>query len=262
MGIVVTPHGETAYVADMGSAQPTRQGAMVAADTVTPVNLATDTPLSPIEVGPGVGAVDITPDGHTVLAAYDGAPRDPAGGVVPIDVATGKAGKAIPTGIAPMGIAITPDGNEALVANTGWQSAGDLGDGDTVTPINLRTDVAGRPIPVGKQPINIVITPNGSEAFVADSNGSEPGDDHGSVTPINVATGHALPPIPMPGGVLDVAITPDGKTLYAIIFHHLNDSVLVPINVATRRAGTPITVATGVGAIAITADVAGICHGG
>ena len=252
MGIAITPDGTRAYVADMGFA--TSQSTFTTADTVTPIDLVTGTPMAPITVGPGVGAVAVTPDGKTVLAAIDGTPTHPIGSVVPIDVATGRAGRPIPTGVAPMGIAVTPSGDRALVVDTGWTPSG-----HTVTPIDLRTGTAGAPIPVGQLPLNIAMTLDGSRAFVVDTRGS--GDERavGSVTVIDDATDRVLTTLQVQGNPQSVAVTPDGSTAYVTVLE-TSGGELLPIDTATLRPGKPIPIPETPGALVIVPDTAGICR--
>lgn len=141
--IAITPDGSTAYVTDISG-------------TVTPVNLATKSARTPIQIVPGgggdLGGIAITPDG---AAAYVTNVSDTGSGTVtPIDLATNTAGRPIPAGSNPWGLAITPGGTEAYVTN-GYS-------GHTVTPINLATNTAGKPIPGGSAPNGIATTYDGS----------------------------------------------------------------------------------------------------
>ena len=88
--------------------------------TVVPINTATNTPGTPIQVvsGPNsptiadnVGKIAITPDGKTAYVASG------PGTVTPINTATNTPGKKIPVGRGPVWIAITPDGKTAYVAS-------------------------------------------------------------------------------------------------------------------------------------------------
>ena len=84
---------------------------------------------------------------------------------------------------------------------------------DTVTPIDLATNLAGAPIPVGDQPHVIAITPDAAKAYVANYAGS-------SVTPIDLATNTAGPPIPVGPFPYSIAISPDGRTAWALSLGH------------------------------------------
>ena len=76
---------------------------------------------------------------------------------------------------------------------------------DTVTPIATATNTAGPPIPVGSDPYNIAITPDGKTVYVVNS-GS------GTVIPIATATNTAGPPITTGGYPYAIAITPGTAT--------------------------------------------------
>ena len=115
-------------------------------------------------------------------------------------------------------------------------------DDNTVTPINTATNTAGTPIPVGRAPVGIAITPNGDTAYVTNLN-------DGTVTPINTATNTAGTPIPV--GILPfgIAITPNGATAYVA---HEGNGTVTPIDTATNTVGAPIPVGINLTFIAIT----------
>ncbi len=115
---------------------------------------------------------------------------------------------------------------------------------DTVTPVNLVTRQAGKPIRVGADPRAIAITPGGRMAYVVNS-------ASGTVTPIATGTRRAGAPIRVGSDPQAIAIAPDGATAY--VTNAGSDSV-TPINLATGTAGTPIPVGTQPHAIAITPD--------
>jgi YVTN family beta-propeller protein len=119
----------TAYVANGSS------------DTVTPVDTATNTALSPIAVGGNAGALAITPNGKTayVCTGLDA--------VTPIRTATNTALSPITVG-GPSQIAITPSGATAYVTS-------DLP--GTVTPIETATNTALPAISAQPNPYAIAI---------------------------------------------------------------------------------------------------------
>jgi YVTN family beta-propeller protein len=207
-----------AYVANSGS------------DTVTPIELATNTAGTPIPVGTFPDEVAITPNGDTAYVT-----NIFGNTVTPIDVATNKAGTSFNAGEEPEGIAITPNGETAYVTNFNK---------NTVTPIELATNKPGTPIPVGNAPEAIAITPNGETAYVANA-----GSD--TVTPINLASntpGSAISVVSEPTGV---AIAPNGETAYVPNFEGGPFGV-TPINIATNQAGPQISAGTYPEGIAIT----------
>jgi YVTN family beta-propeller protein len=78
----------------------------------------------------------------------------------------------------------------------GHSRASGIPTGRTVTPVNLATAKAGQPIRVGKDPVQVLITPDGKTIYVARNNGK-------AVTPINTATNTAEPTIKVGGFVCD-----------------------------------------------------------
>jgi YVTN family beta-propeller protein len=177
VAVAITPDGKTAYVANGDE------------NSVTPIDLATNTAEAPITVGNEPSAIAITPDGKTAYVA-----NDLSGSVTPIDTATNTAGTPITVAGNPVAVAITPDGKSAYVAGDGSGS---------VTPIDLATNTAGAPIPAGNSPSGVAVTPDGKTAYVA--NNTQPG----FVTPIDTATNTPGTPIPVGLDPVAVAVTPD-----------------------------------------------------
>jgi YVTN family beta-propeller protein len=130
---VISPNGETAYVANMGSG------------TVTPIDTATNTAGSPITVGTEPIAIAFTPDSATAYVVNFG----PGPGTVsPVDVATGTAGPPITVGYFPRSVVVAPSGTTAFVAN---------GANASVTPITVATNKAGAGIRVGGGPVFLAV---------------------------------------------------------------------------------------------------------
>ncbi|HSZ48486.1 MAG TPA: hypothetical protein VK823_24310, partial [Streptosporangiaceae bacterium] len=112
-----------------------------------------------------------------------------------------------------------------------------------------RRDGSGPTIAVGRNPIAIAITPDGTTAYVVNMNSN-------TVTPVRLATGGIGTAIPVNGlavsdGARDIAIAPDGATAYV---GDEATGTLIPISLASGMAGTPIAIAGGAGPIAITPD--------
>ena len=116
--------------------------------------------------------------------------------------------------------------------------------GQTVTPIDAATNTAGKAIPVGRHPQDIVITPDGKTAYVANS-----GSD--TVTPISTATNTPGQAIPAGKWPLDIAITPGGKTAYIT---NLDSGTVTPISTATNTPGPAIPVGVHPSTMVITPD--------
>jgi len=224
--------------------------------TVTPINLSTNTSETPISVDSRPFYIAITPDGHT---AYVTCPLDDQ--VIPIDLITNTPEPPIvitsssqspstlhinrvtqkldtleSTGSSgPTGIAITPDGTTAYVANVFDNS---------VAAINLKTKTLAAVIPIDETPIAIAITPDGRIAYVANA-------DTNDVIPIDIATNTLGLRIPVGKGPISLAITPDGRTLYVV---NKDSNNITPIDVATNTPRMPISVGDKPLSIAITPD--------
>jgi YVTN family beta-propeller protein len=255
LGATVSIGAAVAAVA-MGFATSASAGSLSAyvtntyGDSVTPIDVATNTAGSAIPAGPNPYGIAITPDGATAYVANN---AEPGPSVTPIDLATNTAGPAIPVGGFATEIAVSPDDRTAYVVtdtNGGFPTS--------VTPIDVATDTAGNPInldPSRGSAIDVAITPDSQTAYVAANRDPL----SGTVTPITLATRHVGTAIQLPGpGVESVAVTPDGSTVWALSISPPNDT-LTPIDVHTNTVGTAISVAANVGcqgfaALAITPD--------
>jgi YVTN family beta-propeller protein len=214
----MTSDGATAYFTNVGT------------DKVTPIDVATRTPGTPITVGGYPYGIAIAPDGATAYVT------DLIGNrVTPIDLATQTAEPAI-TGVGTgQTIIITPDGSTAYVAT---------GANDTVTPIDLTTRTAGTPIAITGHPDTLGISTDGKTIYAAMGSNA-------AVTPIDIATQTAGTPIALPGTTpVTFASAPDGTTIYVM---DLNGS-MTPIDIATNTAGSAIPLAGGATVGAISAD--------
>lgn len=236
IGVAITPEVESqvVFVTNNGS------------NSITIIDVSTDIPFATINLGTNNNpyGVAITPKSFLAYITVQGS-GSLANTVVRFDTRTHLLiGSPIPVS-DPFGIAITPDGTKAYVANF---SAG------TVTPIDLITNTALTPIPVGSNPFHIAITANGNTAFVTNQ-----GDN--TVTPIDVATDTPGAPIvldsipPFGQAPHGIAITPDSQTAYV---SDLGSDDVTPISTTTFTPGTPIPLAVGAApfGIAITPDQA------
>jgi DNA-binding beta-propeller fold protein YncE len=221
--IAVAPDGQTAYVVNEIS------------DSLTPIDLATEKPETPIypvtspySGGSELAGIAITPNGTTAYVVNDRWTSSTPNEVVPVDLATGKAGTPIHLGDpqgTPRNIAIAPNGLSAYVTEIVLKS----GYGSAVVPIDLATGVASAPIYLGEQghsrvvvePWSIAISPDGRFAYVAD-------EGVGWVTPIDLATNTAEAPVRTGYKSEAVAIAPDQAPVASFIVH-------------LARAGSPST---------------------
>jgi YVTN family beta-propeller protein len=125
---------------------------------------------------------------------------------------------------------------QAFVANLGAH---------TVSPIDLLTNQAVAPIPVGGDPDSVAISPDGRTAYVSN-------EIDGTVSVIETATDRVIgAPIAAGSNPAEVALTPSGGTLY--VTDELSNRVTV-IDTATRAAIGSIKVGSFPNGIAVAPD--------
>jgi YVTN family beta-propeller protein len=145
--IAFTPDGATAYVADDTGGH------------VIPVDVATFTAGTPINVGGTIDAIAITPDGSTVYAVDRSNNRVDA---ITVPGNSVVAQISLPGGSGGSAIAITPDGTRAYVT---------LQANDQVTAIDIGSNTAIQTFGAGvnSAPRGIAIAPDGTRAWVTKS---------------------------------------------------------------------------------------------
>jgi len=170
-GIAVTPDSKTVYVVGFS-------------DTLTPIQR--DHALNPIAVPKAPESITITPDGRT---AYVVSKVWPPGGqqrratVTSVDLANGTTLPPLTVPASPNGwgnIAIAPDGKTAYFTDTLR---------GLVTPIDLATHTAGKPISSGKGSFTVLFGHGASIGYLIESQ---------QMVPLNTATNTTLSPIKLP----------------------------------------------------------------
>jgi len=168
--IAIAPDGSAAYVASYGS------------DTVTPISAVTWRAGRTVPVGQAPNALAVTPDSQTVLAV-DGdseaiTPLTTTAGDGGAGISRLAAGPPVRVGYSPTAVAVAPSGRTAFVVNT---------ISGTLTPVDIGTGRAGRPISVGlySYPTAIELAPAGALAVVIDTYGDQ-------VTLVSTSTDHAV----------------------------------------------------------------------
>jgi len=138
------------------SAQPYAYVCNVTADTVTAVDLKTNTAIATVAVGIEPYYVAVTPDGTRAYVT-----NRTSNTVSVIDTATNTVVATIPVGILPWEIAVTPDGARVCVVNYGHSNPG------SVSVISTATNTVIATIPVSQWPRGIAITPDGTRAYIS-----------------------------------------------------------------------------------------------
>jgi len=144
----------------------------------------------------------------------------------------------------PPGPWVPPNGT-AYVMNSG---------GGTVTPIDLATSTAGKPIIVSGEPVAMTIAPDRKTAYVASSatnSGPEPTSAQ-AVQPIDLTTNTAGKPIDLQSPADAIVVSPDGKTAY--IINGFPSRTLTRVDLATNTPGKPITLSGAPETITMAAD--------
>jgi DNA-binding beta-propeller fold protein YncE len=125
--------------------------------------------------------------------------------------------------------------------------------GGTVTPIDLATSTAGKPIDIAGEPVALTAAPDGKTAYVATGATSSRGpSSNQTVTPIDLTTNTAGKPIIFPNPVDAIAITPDGKTGYVI--NGFPSRTVTRVNLATGKPGKQVTLSAPPYEIAMAPD--------
>ena len=100
--------------------------------------------------------------------------------------------------------------------------------------IDTATNTVIATIPVGSFPGDVAISPDGTRAYVTNSNSA-------TISVINTATNSVIATIPVGLQVLDIALTPDGTRAYAIGDQGSNRAIIV-IDTATNTVIATIPV--------------------
>ena len=252
-GLVITPNGLYAYVANYGSnsvsvistssysVSTIPVGSNPAGVAITPnglyayvtnagsnttsvISTSSNTVVSTIPVGSDPDGVAITPNGQYVYVT-----NWISNTVSVISTSSNTVFSTIPVGNNPASVAITPNGLYAYVANYGSAS---------VSVISTSSNTVVSTIPVGINPRGVAITPNGLYAYVPNSHGGAGGN---TVSVISTSSNTVVSTIPVGNGPFGVAITPNG--LYAYVANYASNTVSVistsSDSVVTTISGTP-----------------------
>ena len=209
VGIVVTPDGATAYVADSGGQE------------LTVVATATDTVGGTVPVGLGPADLAVSPDGARLYVS-----RPAAGVVGVVGTASGTTTATITGFSTPRSLALSPDGTALYVADAG---------GTTVAVVNTATATVTAAVAVGNAPDTVALRPDGAVAYV-----SVPGS--GTVAVVSTATRTVTATVTGFTTPRGLAVSPDGATLYVA---DAGRNTLVLVGTATHTVSAAVTLAAG-----------------
>jgi YVTN family beta-propeller protein len=168
------------------------------------IDAATLTVIKTVGVGRGPYGVAVSPNGSRVYVAnsYEGT-------VSVIDTATNSLVNTIPAGGCLTGIAVSPNNARVYVTASGTTYAYCQGGPENlVHVIDTATNAVVAAVPVEEDPMGLVVTPDGSRVYVANS-----GND--SVSVINTASNTVVATIGVPNHAWNVDVVPLGTHVYA-----------------------------------------------
>jgi YVTN family beta-propeller protein len=213
-------NGQSAYITNSGN-------------TVTVINVATNTIAGIVEVGNGCLSACASPDGKKVYVVNNGDNT-----VSVVSTARKTVTATIPVGAGPVGIAVSHDGSKVYVANN------DNNAGNTVSVINNATDSVTETITVGRGPWDVAVTPDGRKLYVTNYQDS-------TVSVVNTATNSVLTTIPIGVIPFGIAVSPDGTKVYVT---NINFAAVTVINVANDSIEASVLVDVGPYGLAVTPD--------
>ena len=225
--MAITPDGRTLF-ATVGT-------------NIARVDLRTGREAGQVGVPGGALVFVMTRDGTTLYVES----RD--GLLYAVSAATGSVERRIPAPQALLEnsgtIALSPDGRTLYVTTMN----DDVGPGHAmvgaITPVDVRTGAAGRPVDVGWAPVSLAFTPDGRTLYAAIDGLA---GDAGQVAPnrvkvIDTAAGRVRASIPWHVPPLYVQMAPDGKTVWVVSITgdrgSTADNTVTPVAVDSGRPG-------------------------
>ncbi len=217
--------GETAYVSDNGAGK------------VTPINLATDTPVSSVTVGANPIGIATASDGVGFVANFE------AGTVSAIDLADDRVVSTIPVGSGPVDVAVGANPRDAAAGQVAWVTNYES---ESLTPIDVSAAAsgfpsAGTPISFAAEnfhPRMIVVSPSGDTAYLTGEM-TEGATSEGELAKVDLQTGAfqgLMTALPNPMGL---ALDSSNGELYVADFG--SDTEIVPVDTATNTPEAPIS---------------------
>ena len=260
-----------AYVANFGS------------NSVSVIDISSNTVVATVAVGSQPNAVAITPDGTRVYVANCG------GDVFVIATSSNTVVAKVVVGGCPYGVAITPDGTRAYVArdnaNSVWvidtssntvvakmsvvatpgavaitpdgtrayvASVGTLNVSGAVSVIDTSRNTVVATVGlggIGSAPVGVVITPDGTRAYVPNAGGY--------VSVIDTSSNTVVTTVGVQGignSQVGVAITPDGTRAYVVTYGSGGAGPVAVIDTSSNTVVAEVDVGIGPTGVAIAPD--------
>lgn len=191
--VAINPSGTLAYVSNNQS------------NSVSVINLATNTVINTIAVGSNPVSLILNPSGSLLYVANYGSNT-----IDVINTATNTVSSTINTGQGPDYIAFNPSNTFAYVSNS---------KSNNISVISLSSNTVSLGIAVGTTPQSIAFSPSGTFAYVAN-------DGSGTISVINTATNSVASSITVGTNPTSVAINPTGTLAYVTNYGSNNLSII------------------------------------
>ncbi|MGB9930086.1 MAG: DUF7507 domain-containing protein, partial [Methanosarcina sp.] len=199
-----------------------------AGNTISVIDIPTNTVVATIPVGTGPVGVAVSPDGTKVYVPNNGNDN-----VSVISTATNNVIASVPVGDFPLGVAFTPDGTKAYVANF---------NGGTVSIIDTATNTVTATLTGFSSPLGIAFTPDGTKAYIGNEGAS-------TVSVIDTNTNSLITTITVQSNPYEITVNPSGTRAYVA---NLNSNTVSVINTTTDTVIDTISVGTGPYGVAVT----------
>lgn len=260
--VAITPDGKTAYVANSNG-----NNDIDGANTISVIDTATNLLVTIIADDPEAGAPKLaepytitldTPRNLAYVTNSNGSTVsiiDTTNNTLSMDEITGFDG--------PSGLVMTPDGTKAYVNNYGGPDGVMSGNGNTISVVNLDTQMIVKTITINTvppqlpaAPAAVAITPIGDFVYVLNYVDGNIGT--GTVSVIRTADDTIVDTITGFSGPYGISITPDGKFAYVTNFGSNNftpfGTTVSVIDLMTKTISETIEVGIQPSGVAVTPD--------
>jgi len=182
------------------------------------INTTTNSIVATIPVGQTPTSVTVSPDGTRVYVT-----NQRANTISVINTATNFVISTITVAaFSPTSVAVSPDGKELYVVNL---------NSNNVLVFSTVTNTVLATIGVGGYPVGIVVSPNGSMVYVANSSNT--------ISVIDASTEQVKTTIPVGNSPYGIAISPDGNTVY-VAMSGANNVTLINTNTNMVTGTIPV----------------------
>ena len=208
-------------------------------NTVSVIDIPTNTVIKTVIVGYGPQGIAVTPDGSKVYVTNSGyGYQHPESSVSVIDTATNTVIKTLTAGHEPKRVAVSTDGTKVYVVN--FESGG------SVSVIDTATDTVTATVNGLFYPLGIAVNPDGTKVYVT---------SHNTVNIINTITNTVTATINDGSGPAEIAVNPEGTKIYVA---HPGKNFVSVIDIKTSTVTDTILYNTDIGSpYGITVNPAG-----